>query len=69
MRKNMENIKAPQSILEEILEEMFQKLEREDEFNIETINKLRDLADADSLIKGDNLLELLRGDAGEDPGD
>lgn len=68
MRKNMENIKAPQSILEEILAEMFQKLEKGDGFNTETINKLRDLADADSLIKGDNLLELLRGDVGEDPG-
>lgn len=68
MWKNKENIKAPQPILNQILEEMFQKLEEGDLYDQETIKKLCELADADILIKGDNLLELLRGDAGEDPG-
>lgn len=63
-----DNTEAPQTILEQILNEMFQKLEKEDAFNKETLEELRNLSKSDVLIKGSNILDLLKqGDAGEDP--
>lgn len=63
-----DKIKAPKTILEQIFEDMFQKLETEDAFNKETLEELRNLSKSDSIIKGNKLLDLLeQGDAGENP--
>lgn len=56
--------KTPQPILEQILDEMFQKLGEEEAFNKETLEKLRNLSKTNSLIEKDRLLELLKESGG-----
>ena len=61
--------KAPPSILDQILEEMFRKLGEGDEFSAETIKELRNMANSNSLIKDNGLIDLLKqGDSDEDSG-
>ena len=57
--------KTPPSILDQIFHEMFLKLEEEDAFSTEDVEEIRQLVNTDSLIQGDNLLNLLKaqGDA------
>ena len=52
--------KTPPSILDQILDEMFLKLEEEDRFSNENVKEIRQLVNTNSLIKGDNLLNLLK---------
>lgn len=52
--------KTPRSILDQILDEMFLKLEEEDKFSSEDVEEIRQLVNTNSLIKGDNLLNLLK---------
>lgn len=52
--------KTPRSILDQILDEMILKLEEEDRFSSEDVDEIHQLVNTDSLIKGDNLLNLLK---------
>lgn len=52
--------KTPRSILDQILDEMILKLEEEDRFSSEDVEEIRQLVNTNSLIKGDNLLNLLK---------
>ena len=52
--------KTPRSILDQILDEMILKLEEEDRFSNEDVEEIHQLVNTDSLIKGDNLLNLLK---------
>lgn len=57
--------KTPRSILDQILDEMFLKLEEEDKFSSEDVEEIRQLVNTNSLIKGDNLLNLLKEEGDE----
>lgn len=63
MGENKEMTKAPQSILGDILDETFQKLEDEDDFNNEIVFQLKCLASEDSLLNESKLIAILRGES------
>ena len=63
MGENKEITKAPQSILGDILDETFQKLEDEDDFNNEIVYQLKYLASEDSLQNESKLIAILRGES------
>lgn len=63
MGENKEMTKAPQSILGDILDETFQKLEDEDDFNNEIVSQLKSLASEDSLLNESKLIAILRGES------
>lgn len=67
--KMTDEIIAPKSILEQIFEDMFPKLEQEEDFNSKTLEELKVLASRNSLTNVDEVLNLLReqGDSGENP--
>lgn len=64
-----DEIIAPKSILEQIFEDMFPKLEQDEDFNSKTLEELKVLASRNSLTNVDEVLNLLReqGDSGENP--
>ena len=63
-----DKMEAPQTILEQIIEEMFKKLEKEDDFNPDILEKMRNLSKKNSIIKGEDLLDILKqGVSSEDP--
>lgn len=55
-----EEFKAPQSILEQVIDEMFLNLEKEDQFDAATIEELRKLAKTGSLIDENKLMTIIR---------
>lgn len=62
MEKNKENSKAPTSILDQILDETFQKLESREDFDSELLLELRKLASEGSLQNDKLLTSILKGD-------
>lgn len=59
--------KAPQSILVQILEETFNNLEKGEDFEDKTVEKLRKLADNESLSNKRELILILEEGSGENP--
>lgn len=55
-------IKAPQSILEEILDETFQKLEENEDFDFRLIIKLKNVDLPGNASTEQELISILRGE-------
>ena len=62
MGENEEISKAPTSILDQILDETFQKLENTEDFDSELLLELRKLASERSLQNDKLLTSILKGD-------
>lgn len=63
MGENNEKTEAPLFILEEIMNETFQKLEENEDFDSELILKLKGFVFEDSLQKESKLITILRGES------
>lgn len=63
MGDNEEISKAPTSILDQILDETFQKLEKGENFDSELLLDLRKLGSDGSLTDEKHLIAILRGDS------
>ncbi|MDI9436385.1 MAG: hypothetical protein QM396_10355 [Euryarchaeota archaeon] len=62
MGENEETSKAPTSILDQILDETFQKLRNREDFDSEILLELRRLASEGSLQDDKRLTSILKGD-------
>lgn len=62
MGETEKNSKAPTSILDQILDETFQKLENREDFDSELLLELRKLASERSLQNDKLLTSILKGD-------
>lgn len=62
MGEKEETNKAPQSILEEILDETFRKLEANEDFDSKLILELQKLSSEGNIQNEKILLSILRGD-------
>lgn len=63
MRENEKRAKAPQSILEEILDETFRRLEANEDFDSKLILELQKLSSEGNIQNEKLLLSTLRGDS------
>ena len=63
MGENKEKNEAPLSILEEIINETFQKLENYPDFHQEMVSKLKSLDSDDTLQNESKLIAILRGES------
>lgn len=63
MRENEKRAKAPQSILEEILDETFRRLEDNEDFDSKLILELQKLSSEGNIQNEKLLLSTLRGDS------
>jgi hypothetical protein len=61
MGENEEMTKVPRSILEEIMEKTFQKLDDKEDFDNELIFELRKLALEGSFLDEERLISILKG--------
>jgi len=55
-----QEIKVPQSILEQVIDEMFLNLEKGNQFDAETLEELRKLAKTVSLIDENKLTTIIK---------
>lgn len=62
MGENEETSKAPTSILDQIIDETFQKLRNREDFDSEILLELRKLASEGSLQDDKGLTSILKGD-------
>lgn len=62
MGEKEENSKAPTSILDQILDKTFQKLEKSEDFDSEILIEIRKLAADGSLQDDKHLTSILKGD-------
>lgn len=63
MGENRKENKAPQSILEEIMDETFQRLEANEDFDSKLILELQKLSSEGNIQNEKLLLSILRGDS------
>ena len=63
MGENKEKNEAPLSILDEIMNETFQKLEDCPDFHQEMVSKLKNLDSDDTLQNESKLISILRGES------
>ncbi len=59
-----EETRDRKSLVEQIFDEMFKNIEGREEFDVQTIEKLKQLAKSGDLVKPTQVIEIIKSDSG-----